>query len=118
MQGSAPDILEALKKYELHTYNPMIVWKSFVEIIRQALWVETGVTLHGSELNEGKIAAALKGIADHCSLERLIALFEICYDYELAFAKTATPGTMLEMMLLKMAVKASDGASAHDASSP
>ena len=36
-------------------------------------------------------------------MQRLIELFEICYEYELAFAKTTTPHAMLEMMLLKMA---------------
>ena len=104
VQGSAPDILGALKKFEIAKYNPIVVWKSFVEIIRQALWIKNGVALHEGELKDGNVGTALKQIADTCTIERLIALFEICYDYELAFAKTATPGTMLEMMLLKMAI--------------
>ncbi len=100
IQGSPQDILATIKHLDLEKYNPYLLWKSFVELIRRSLWVK-----NGSLPDESKLIGTLKEITASCSLERLIRLFEICYDYELSFAKTAAPGHMLEMMLLKMAQK-------------
>ncbi len=100
IQGSPQDILATIKRLDLEKYNPYLLWKSFVELIRRSLWVK-----NGTSPDESKLIGTLKEITASCSLERLIRLFEICYDYELSFAKTAAPGHMLEMMLLKMAQK-------------
>ena len=84
----------------------MHVWKSFVESIRLAVWVKQGVSPYESTLVQ-KIRQSVTGV----SLERLIRLFEIAYEYELAFAKTTTPHIMLEMMLLKMATAQANASS-------
>ena len=97
VQGPASEILATCLRLDIKKYNPQVLWKKFVELIRLALWVRNGV-----ELNDARINASLKNSALSLSYEKLIALFELCYTYELSFAKTAEPGSMLEMMLLKM----------------
>lgn len=98
IQGNATAILTEMQKLELTRYNPQRIWKCFVELIRQTLWIKQGFSEHSI------VSEKLRTIAHQTSLDRLIQLFEICYDYELSFAKTALPEHMLEMMLLKMAI--------------
>ena len=102
LEGGPQEVLAALDRLGLEAYNPQVVWKRFVELIRSALWLKNGIAP-----DEEVLAQKLKSITANCSIERLIQLFEICYDYELLFAKTAAPGRMLEMMLLKMTQKSS-----------
>ncbi len=98
VQGDAKELLAACARLELHAYNAQVLWKKCVEYIRLALWLKNEVLPADAHPNE-RIQAA----AQQCSYERLIAMFALAYDYELAFAKTTLPGEMLEMMLLKMA---------------
>ena len=96
LQGSAPELLTTITGLKLDTYNPHNVWKRLVEIIRLSLWIK-----NGSEQLDST-GQKIKEITNSCSIERLIGLFELCYEYELLFAKTALPTQMLEMMLLTM----------------
>ncbi len=98
LYGSGADVLGTIHQMNLKNYAPTLVWKSFVELIRLSLWVKNGV-----DPQEGTSTHVLREITKNCSLDQLLRLFELCYEYELAFAKTATPECMLEMMLLKMA---------------
>lgn len=97
LEGSVAEVVATIEKLELENYNPVVVWKSFVEMIRLSLWVKNGVKVQNEH------APLLRELLSNQSVQRLIKLFEICYEYELSFAKTATPRAMLEMMLLKMA---------------
>ena len=45
VQNSPAQVITLLKNYELHTYNPLTFWKSFVELIRHAVWIKTGVAM-------------------------------------------------------------------------
>jgi DNA polymerase III subunit gamma/tau len=96
LQGSVEDLFAAYTKLELKKYNPQIVWKKLVEVIRLSLWLKNGV----EPKERGNLK--LKPLVGMISYEKLIALFELCYTYELSFLKTAEPGSMLEMMLLKL----------------
>ena len=71
LEGSVAKTLATIKKLELEKYNPVVVWKSFVEIIRLSIWVKNGVTPDGGSVK------GLKEILAPYGLERLIRLFEI-----------------------------------------
>lgn len=96
VQGPPQEILSACARLELKKYNPQTLWKKLVELIRVSLWLKNGV-----QLEERKNEQLISLVAA-VSYEQLITLFELCYTYEQSFAKTAEPGSMLEMMLLKM----------------
>ena len=104
MQGPIEEILAACVRLELKKYNAQIIWKKLVDLIRLMLWIKNGVEPH-----QGIKSPRLNEIAIAASYEKLIALFELCYTYERAFAKTAEPASMLEMMLLKMHLLVSSG---------
>lgn len=96
MTGTAADLLATCVRLELHRYNPQVIWKKLVELIRSTLWLKYGVE------PEGSVPAGLKELVASCSLEQLLYAFELCYTYEQSFTKTAAASSMLEMLLLKM----------------
>lgn len=96
MTGTAAELLATCVRLELHRYNPQVIWKKLVELIRSTLWLKYGVE------PEGTVPAGLKELVACCSLERLLYAFELCYSYEQSFTKTAAASSMLEMLLLKM----------------
>lgn len=96
MTGTAADLLATCARLELHRYNPQVIWKKLVELIRSTLWLKYGVE------TESSVPAGLKELVASWSLERLLYAFELCYTYEQSFTKTAAASTMLEMLLLKM----------------
>ena len=61
MTGTAADLLATCVRLELHRYNPQVIWKKLVELIRSTLWLKYGVE------PEGSVPAGLKELVASCS---------------------------------------------------
>ncbi len=90
-------VLTTIGRVELTRYNPSMIWKKLVETLRRSLWLKQGVNPDDAPVSE-----QLQAFVAAVSYQRLIGLLDLCYTYELSFAKTAVPTTMLEVLLLKM----------------
>jgi len=95
--GVPADVLNAWRRLEMHRFNPSSVWEKLVEALRRALWYK-----HAVPPDEVLTSDTFKTFVEAVSYERLMSMLEICYTHELAFSKTAAPGTLLELLLLKM----------------
>jgi DNA polymerase-3 subunit gamma/tau len=73
--------------------KPQQVWRGYVELLREALLTKQGIASSRAEDVQELVAV--------CSLEKIINLLDICYEYEPLFAKTAIPSIMLELMLMR-----------------
>lgn len=91
------EVLATWERLQIGRYNPVMIWKKLVELLRRALWLK-----QGSNPDDVPVPDLLVDIVSSVSYDRLISLLDLCYSYELSFAKTAAPVTMLEMLFLKM----------------
>jgi DNA polymerase III subunit gamma/tau len=98
VSGDASAVLSSYQNLSIAQYNPFMVWKKLIEIIRRALWIKQGVAPDDQAVSEN-----FSSVIHSISYGHLIALFEIGASYEQSFSKTSLPSTLLEMMLLKMA---------------
>jgi len=92
-----PQVLTTCSQLELSRYNPTMVWKKLVETLGRSLWLK-----QNTAPDEIPVAQSLKRFVEAASYKHLVSLLEICYSYELTFAKTTAPATLLEVILLKM----------------
>lgn len=90
-------LLERWQELEMHRFNPSSVWEKLVETLRRSLWLK-----HAVAPDEMPIPDVLQKFVEAASLDRMMSMLELCYDHELVFAKTSAPGTLLELLLLKM----------------
>ncbi len=90
-------VLATIEQAELMRFNPSTIWKKLVETLRRSLWLKQGISPDDAPVSE-QLHAFIAAI----DYQRLITLLDLCYTYELSFAKTAVPHTMLEVLLLKM----------------
>lgn len=96
LKGSGNDILQFCTKVDLRKYDPYILWKRMVDVIRLALSVKSGLSTNDSNVYS---------IVEECSLAHLVSILEVCFNYELMFLKTTKPYELLEMILLKLSQK-------------
>ncbi len=92
-------VLTAVQQVELARFNPRMIWKKLVETLRRSLWLKQGINP-----DDAPVSQKLQFFVEAATYQRLITLLDLCYTYELSFAKTAVPHTMLEVLLLKMTV--------------
>jgi DNA polymerase III subunit gamma/tau len=97
LEGNQTQVLRLIQQLHLERYNTLIVWRKYVELLRVALWIKQGVEF-GSDL----LKRELPSLVSYCSLDTLLRMLEVCYEYELTLAKTSTPHTIFELVLLKM----------------
>ena len=97
--SDAPAVLDTWARLEMARFSPSSVWKKLVETLRRSLWLKQSVAP-----DEMPVPEILQKVVDTASYERLIEMIEVCYSYELSFAKTSAPGTLLEVLLLKMVI--------------
>ncbi len=102
-------VLDTWVRLEMARFSPSSVWKKLVETLRRSLWLKQSVAP-----DEMPIPEILQKVVDAASYERLIEMLEVCYSYELSFAKTSAPGILLEVLLLKMVTSRIEGQSHSD----
>ncbi len=98
LNKSLPDIITFLDRLDLQRYSLMPLWKKFVDLLRASIWLKNNIVLESHAHIKENLDKVLSGV----SIQKLVLLLEISYDYEQAFSKTSTPQVMLQMMLLKM----------------
>ncbi len=103
--GNHSQVLDTWQRLEMNRFNPGSVWEKLVETLRRSLWLKQAVAP-----DEMPISQVLQNVVDTASYEHLISMLEICYTHELAFAKTSAPGTLLELLILKMVTPEKEGA--------
>ena len=97
VSSDVPAVLATWERLEIARYTPALVWKKFVETLGRALWLKQGTVP-----DEMPVSDSLAKVAEQVSYKRLVEMLDLCYSYELTFAKTAVPSTLLEVLLLKM----------------
>ncbi len=95
--GDAHAVLETWSRLEMTRFAPALVWKKLVETLRRMLWLKQAIAP-----DELPVSETLHKAVAAVSYERLIQVLDLCYSYELAFSRTSVPGTLLEVLMLKM----------------
>lgn len=92
-----PTVLATWERLEIVRYAPLMVWKKLVETLGRALWLKQGISPDEMPVND-----YLTKVVATVPYKRLVELLDLCYGYELTFAKTAIPSTLLQVLLIKM----------------
>lgn len=102
LNQNLPELIKFIDSLDLERYSLVPLWKKFVELIKNSIWLKSGINLDSYYLDK-QIKVNLEKIISEINIQKLIYLLEISYEFEQTFSKTALPQIMLQMMLLKMA---------------
>ncbi len=98
LKGDEKKLLEFCLSSNLNQFDPVIVFKRFVDLMRFAVWIKLGVQADISE----QIKQFLTPLIVPFGFRLLVDMLDLSYSYESMFAKTAKPGDVLELLLIKL----------------
>lgn len=104
-----PDkLLVHLQTINFEQRSPQLLWDMMIQICRHLVWIKYGVLTLDSGMKRN--LDELKGLAQKCSLNRLIAMLNFFWAQEELFLKTNKKHLFLEITLLQLCqqVNASD----------
>lgn len=99
LNNSIEDILNLYSKYELEKFNPGLIFKRLIDIIRQSLWLKNNLQISATSSLIGQLTSILNLV----TIERLIKMLDLCYTNEFSFSKSVNQHNILEIILIKLA---------------
>jgi len=89
-------LLTQLESISFQNINPQIFWNTLVQTCRLLMWTKYGVKTKNGNTEQ------VKNLANKCSTNRLLAIFQLLWDQEPIFLQTTQKHIFIESVLIQI----------------